>query len=197
MFRVRVYAFTNYSSHMWLYLGLGFMHSPIILHTCEANLTLKSVGRVWWTLVSKIFSGLWWVDGYGAAAGLDTTTIFNAGLFCNKQCHVATIVAAALLVGNWTSLPSKLFAQKNWWKFWTHTHTPNWAFPSLPCLWCVKLNTDFPCCTSLEMGKFLHCYQLNFISFYKREEREREREKEKGGRKEGGSEGMERHTTTY
>jgi hypothetical protein len=37
---------------------------------------------------------------------------------------VATIVAAALLVGNWTSLPSKLFAQKNWWKFWTHTHTP-------------------------------------------------------------------------
>jgi hypothetical protein len=47
------------------------------------------------------------------------------------------------------------------------------------------------------MGKFLHCYQLNFISFYKREEREREREKEKGGRKEGGSEGMERHTTTY
>jgi len=45
------------------------------------------------------------------------------------------------------------------------------------------------------MGKFLHCYQLNFISFYKREERERE--KEKGGRKEGGSEGMERHTTTY
>jgi hypothetical protein len=44
---------------------------------------------------------------------LDTTTIFNAGLFCNKQCHVA-IVAAALLVGNWTSLPSKLFAQKNW-----------------------------------------------------------------------------------
>jgi len=43
------------------------------------------------------------------------------------------------------------------------------------------------------MGKFLHWYQLNFISFYKRE---KEREREKGG-KEGGSEGMERYTTTY
>jgi hypothetical protein len=43
------------------------------------------------------------------------------------------------------------------------------------------------------MGKFLHWYQLNFISFYKRE-KEREREK---GAKEGGSEGMERYTTTY
>jgi hypothetical protein len=49
---------------------------------------------------------IWW------CCWLDTTTIFNVRLFCNKQCHVA--IVAALLVGNWISLPSKLFAQKNW-----------------------------------------------------------------------------------
>jgi len=38
----------------------------------------------------------------------------------------------------------------------------------------------------LEMGKFLHGYQLNFISFYKRE---KEGEREKGG-KEGRKEGV-------
>jgi hypothetical protein len=44
------------------------------------------------------------------------------------------------------------------------------------------------------MGKFLHWYQVNFISFYKRE---REGGRERKGGKEGGSEGMERYTTTY
>ncbi len=53
------------------------------------------------------------MDGYGAAAGWTQLPSSIPGrLFCNKQCHVA--IVAALLVGNWTSLLSKLFAQKNW-----------------------------------------------------------------------------------
>jgi hypothetical protein len=92
------------------------------------------------------------VDGYGAAAKLDTTTIFNARLFCNKQCHVA--IVAALLVGNWTSLPSKIICPKKLVKVLnTHTHTHTQIEHFLPCLWCVKLNTDFPCCTRFGNGE--------------------------------------------
>jgi hypothetical protein len=62
--------------------------------------------------VSKIFQAFdGWMDMV-LLLSWNTTTIFNARLFCNKQCHVA--IVAALLVGNWTSLPSKLFAPKNW-----------------------------------------------------------------------------------
>jgi len=175
-------------------LGLGFMNSPIIVDTCEAILTLKSVGRVVSMMntceqIFQAFDG----DGYGAAASWTQPPPSSMpGSFVISKCHVA--IVAALLVGNWTSLPSKLFAQKNWWKFWTHTHTQIEHF--LPCLVFGVSNwiQIFLAAQGLEMGKFLHWYQVNFISFYKRE---REGGRERKGGKEGGSEGMERYTTTY